>query len=58
MKLFDFEATPRNSPLQEFFKQWLGDLPAHGFSISKASFFEKVPSISHHVEEEVIDGNG
>lgn len=56
--VFDFEATPRNSPLQEFFKQWLGDLPAHGFSISKASFFEKVPSISHHVEEEVIDGNG
>jgi len=56
--VFDFEATPRNGPLQEFFKQWLDNLPAHGFFISKTSFFEKTPSLSHHVEEEAFDGNG
>jgi len=51
--VFDFEATPRNGPLQEFFRPWLDGVPTGTFSLSRRSFFEKVPTLFHHIEEDV-----
>ena len=53
--VFDFQATPRNGPLQEFFKHWLEDLPSRAVALPKALFFEKVPPLFHQVEEEAVD---
>jgi FkbH-like protein len=50
---FDYQATPRNGPLQEFFAQLLGaPLPAE-LCFSRAAFSEKSPSLFHRVEEAV-----
>jgi FkbH-like protein len=48
---FDYEATPRNGPLQEFFAQLLGMPPEPNFRLSQASFMEKKPPLFHRVEE-------
>jgi FkbH-like protein len=50
--VFNFEATPRNGPLQEFFRPWLDGVPRETFSLSKESFFEKIPILFHHIEED------
>ena len=52
---FDYQATPRNGPLQEFFAQLLGVAPTVDLRFSRATFSEKSPSLFHHVEE-VVNG--
>ena len=52
---FDYQATPRNGPLQEFFIGALGASPTMGLRFSRAVFLEKCPSLFHHVEE-VVNG--
>ena len=50
---FDYQATPRNGPLQEFFAQLSGaPLPAE-LCFSRAAFSGKSPSLFHRVEEAV-----
>jgi FkbH-like protein len=48
---FDFQSTPRNGPLQDFFTELLGVSPQSGSKISRAVFFEKSPQLFHRVEE-------
>jgi FkbH-like protein len=50
---FDFQATERNQPLQEFFAGFLGRLPESSFHLSKDLFQEKCARLFHHIEEEV-----
>jgi FkbH-like protein len=52
---FDYQATPRNGPLQEFFTQLLGIAPTVDLQFSRAAFSEKSPSLFHRVEE-VVNG--
>lgn len=52
---FDYQATPRNGPLQEFFTELLGSPLTSDFRVSKKLFGEKSPSLFHHVEE-VVNG--
>jgi FkbH-like protein len=52
---FDYQATPRNGPLQEFFAQLLGAAPSVDLRFSRAAFSEKSPSLFHRVEE-VVNG--
>jgi FkbH-like protein len=52
---FDYQATPRNGPLQEFFTGFLGVPPMTGLRLSRAAFLEKSPHLFHRVEE-VVDG--
>ena len=47
---FDYVATPRNGPLQEFFAGLLGVPPNAGVRCSRADFREKSPSLFHRVE--------
>ena len=47
---FDFQATPRNGPLREFFEE-LGTIPATGpLVLSREQFAAKVPPLFHRVE--------
>ncbi len=48
---FDFAATPRNGPAQEFFAELLGSPPAPALSVRKAGFDAKVPALFHHITE-------
>ncbi len=48
---FDFEATQRNGPLQEFFQELMGPDLKSGVAISRTNFSEKVPPLFHRVEE-------
>jgi FkbH-like protein len=48
--VFDYQATPRNGPLQEFFAQLLGIPPVPGLNLSKKQFASSVPALYHHVE--------
>jgi predicted enzyme involved in methoxymalonyl-ACP biosynthesis len=47
---FDYEATPRNSPLQGFFVELLGSPPVAGISLSREQFGGSVPALFHRVE--------
>jgi FkbH-like protein len=47
---FDYEATPRNGPLQEFFAGLLGRLPVPGLCLSREQFAARVPLLFHRVE--------
>ena len=47
---FDFESTPRNGPLQDFFTE-LGAPPHPGIKISRSEFLEKSLPLFHRVEE-------
>jgi FkbH-like protein len=47
---FDYVATPRNGPLQEFFAGLLGVAPGTSLRCSRADFGEKSPSLFHRVE--------
>jgi len=46
---FDFSPTPRNGPLQDFFRDLLGNAPAEGLCISKESFLKNAPPLFHQV---------
>jgi FkbH-like protein len=46
---FDFQATPRNAPLREFFAGFLGTEPTSAFRITRAVFEEKCPPLYHTV---------
>ena len=48
---FDYEATARNSPLQDFFRELLGVTPTAGFRLSRSGFFERIPPLSQQIEE-------
>ncbi len=52
---FDYQATPRNGPLQEFFAGMLDAAPTGDLRLSRAVFQEKSPSLFHRVEE-VVNG--
>jgi FkbH-like protein len=47
---FQFEATPKNSPLREMFERFLDAPPENGFSLSRERFTERVPALYHKVE--------
>ena len=49
--VFDFQITPRNGPLQDFFVELLGSPPQPNLTISRTSFFAKLPPLFHNVEE-------
>jgi FkbH-like protein len=49
--VFDYQATVRNGPLQEFFAQLLGVPPGIGFQLSRSCFLERTPPLFHRVEE-------
>ncbi len=48
---FDFVATPRNGPLQDFFAEFAGGPPQPGLRISKNTFFEKCPPLFQKIKE-------
>lgn len=47
---FDYQATPRNGPLQEFFTELMGVPPEAGMRLSKDYFTGRVPALFHRVE--------
>lgn len=47
---FQFEPTPKNSPLREMFEGFLDTVPQGKFSLSRARFAERVPTLNHKVE--------
>lgn len=47
---FDYQATPRNGPLQEFFAELLGVPPVAGVRLSREQFVARVPPLFHRVE--------
>lgn len=49
--VFDYEATPRNGPLQDFFVELLGGPPVLDLSLRRAYFDTKVAPLFHHVVE-------
>ncbi len=53
--VFDYQSTPRNGPLQEFFAELLGDTPAPGMRLSKELFVMNAPPLFHHVEDAIRD---
>jgi FkbH-like protein len=46
---FDFEPTPRNGPIQDFFTRILGEPPTKPFSMPEATFKGRVPPLFHRV---------
>ncbi|MGH9453110.1 MAG: HAD-IIIC family phosphatase, partial [Terriglobia bacterium] len=48
---FDFVATPRNGPLQDFFAGLIGKPPSGSFSISRQQVVEKCPAVYLQVQE-------
>jgi len=53
--VFDFEATPRNQPIQDFFAALFGGPASPSFSIDRASFDVKAPALFHRVVEVTDD---
>jgi hypothetical protein len=49
--VFEYEATDRNGPLQDFFAQFLGVPPAPHLGVPRQGFFAKLPPLHHRVEE-------
>jgi FkbH-like protein len=47
---FSFQQTSRNAPLQKFFADLIGDPPVPPIRISKQTFAQRVPLLSHRVE--------
>jgi FkbH-like protein len=50
---FDYQATPRNGPLQEFFSEVLQKTPGAEVLFSKEQFDSRVPRLFHNVERVV-----
>jgi FkbH-like protein len=48
---FDFVATPRNGPLQEFLARLLGRPPESGARLTREAFAARCPRLYHRVEE-------
>src|SRR5262245_27692814 len=55
---FDFQPTPRNGPIQEFFVQFLGNAPGSRFSPARDVFEARCPVLHHRVEGAVTVGAG
>ena len=49
--IFDFQATERNGPTQDFFQEIAGEPPKPDLKISRTLFLEKAPPLFHRVEE-------
>ena len=49
--VLDFQSTPGNGPLQNFFQELLGAPPLPEMKISRAVFFEKLPPLFSRLEE-------
>jgi FkbH-like protein len=47
---FDFQPTPRNGPLQDFFTGLLGSPPAGDLRLGRSGFLANCPTLSHQVE--------
>jgi FkbH-like protein len=47
--VFDFDATARNGPLQNFFREILGAPPGHEITVSRSVFDQSVPLLFHSV---------
>jgi FkbH-like protein len=48
---FDFQATKKNGPTQDFFELLLGHRPSEPFHLAKKMFDDKCPALYHAVEE-------
>jgi FkbH-like protein len=51
--VFDYEATPRNGPIQDFFVELLGGAAGPSLSVRKASFNAKAPALFHRIVKAV-----
>jgi FkbH-like protein len=49
--VFEYQATARNGPLQEFLKELSGETPVPGFSVSRACFEAKASALFHRIVE-------
>ena len=49
--VFDYEATPRNGPIQDFFAELLEGVTGPTLSVRKACFNSKVPALFHRIIE-------
>ena len=49
--LFDFQATPRNGPMQNFLSELGGRAPVAGLPVRKARFDAKAPALFHRIVE-------
>ena len=49
--VFDYEATPRNRPVQDFFAELLGRATEPTLSVRKACFNAKAPALFHRIVE-------
>jgi FkbH-like protein len=49
--VFDYEATPRNGPLRDFFAELLGGPPTPALSVRKADVSAKAPALFHRIVE-------
>jgi predicted enzyme involved in methoxymalonyl-ACP biosynthesis len=49
--VFEFQPTPRNSPLQEFFTELSGSKPAGRVALQYADFEKQCPQLFHTVKE-------
>lgn len=47
---FDYEATDRNGPLQEFLSEMTGASLSAGLTLNRREFLAKAPALFHHVE--------
>jgi len=47
---FDYKATPKNGPLQQFLTEVFGRPPASPATILRGEFMSRVPELFHHVE--------
>jgi FkbH-like protein len=48
---FIFEPTARNSPLQDFFAEFLGEKPSAPFRLSRTEFDQHCPALYHEIKE-------
>jgi FkbH-like protein len=51
--VFDYQATPRNGPLRDFFVELTGNAPVPGMHLSKDLFVASVPPLFHDVEDAI-----
>jgi FkbH-like protein len=49
--VFDYQPTPRNGPIQNFFAELLGEPAPPRFSLQRVLFQEKAPALFHRVVE-------
>ena len=54
---FNFTATARNAPTQDFFKEFLAEVPQGSFTISRSTFTEKCPKLFHRLTESQPEPN-